>query len=171
MHLNLTCRYAYSRLKSTHEVTTHETHIELMTHTCIYTASITNIVTHRQLHYGYTVFLFTYSASASSPPRITGTVTRSVTNTILTRWDTNSWRKNPTDCNVSRSLWHCFWLLLVTLTGVRIEPRGKGWTEECFVLSTYSTYLTAFKNFNWWSMEVALCHLSMECTPRVFWQL
>ena len=52
--------------------------------------NITNIVTHGQLHYGYTVFLFTCSASAASPPRITDASAWSVTDTILTRWDTNS---------------------------------------------------------------------------------
>ena len=62
------------------------------------------------LHY---IPLFTCSASAASPPRITGTVARSVTNTILTRWDTNSWRKNTTDGNMSRPL---HWLSLYTIT-------------------------------------------------------
>ena len=43
-------RYAHSRLKSTHEVTTHDTQIELMTcrhsiYICEYITSITNIVT------------------------------------------------------------------------------------------------------------------------------
>ena len=37
MHSNQTCRYAYSRLKSTHKVTTRNTHTELMTHmVCMY---------------------------------------------------------------------------------------------------------------------------------------
>ena len=50
----------------------------------------------------FIVYLFTYSASAVSPPRITDTSARSVTNTIFTRWEANSWRKKPTDSKVRR---------------------------------------------------------------------
>ena len=111
-------RYAHSKLKSTHEVTTHDTQIELMTcrhsiYMCEYITSITNHCHHGQLHHCNAVPLLTYSASAASPPRITSTVAWSDTDTILTRWDTNSWRKNTTDGNMSRSL---HWLSLYTIT-------------------------------------------------------
>ena len=118
IHSNQTCRYAHSRLKSTHEVTTHDTQIELMTcrhsiYMCEYTKSITNIVTMGNYTIVMSVSLLTCSASAASPPRITGTVAWSDTDTILTRWDTNSWRMNTTDGNMSRSL---RWLSLYTIT-------------------------------------------------------
>ena len=98
---------------------------------------------------------FTCSASAASPPRFTGTVAWSVTNTILTRWDTNSWGKIPTDGNVSRCLHWLSWFLVTSDWGGSSQEKGGPRRNEggetsyfaCFVLSTveWLWYLTAFK--------------------------
>ena len=64
MHSNQTCRYAYSRLKPTHKVTTHNTHTELMTHmVCMYICTpqvllILSPMDNSLLHCIYPVYLF-----------------------------------------------------------------------------------------------------------------
>ena len=140
----------------------------------MYTTSIINIVTHRQLHCGYTAFLFTCSASAASPPRLTDTGARSVTNTILTRWDTNSWRKKQTDGNMSAPL--LSWIL-VTLTGVRGRsiqeekggPEGREASHFCVFHAEHSGMDMHLK-LQLMINEVALCCL-YGVHSRVFWQL
>ena len=80
------------------------------------------------------VLLFTYYASAGSPPRLTDTGARFVTNTILTRWNTNSRIKNPTDGNMS-NLCIGFHEFLQTLTSVRArsshEEKGGPRGNDC----------------------------------------